>query len=480
MFEHFDNLRVRFAPSPTGYLHIGGARTALFNWLLARRHGGKFILRIEDTDELRSTEEAVGGILEGLHWLGLNWDEGPDVGGPHEPYFQSRRREIYHKYARTLIESGNAYFDTLTPPPAPGQKPAPQVGIDRRAYDAESRNAPPDSQLELFEKGAEFPLRIKCPQGTVSFQDAVRGEVAVNLDDVGDIVILKRNGGPVYNFTVVVDDADMAINLVLRGEDHISNTPKQLVIYNLLDLTPPKFAHVPLILGSDKKRLSKRHGATDILEYKTQGYLRDVMINFLALIGWNPGDDREVMSRDELVSAFSIGGLGASSGVYNQSKLDNFQGVHVRIMGVEDLSRLMQDFLPKEYTADREKYLEVVELLHDRIVKFSEAEHLMHYFFGEPRYNEKMVKKFLTDNPNREELFPIILENVEEADPFTAGQLEARFRLVSKLKKVGLGKLLQPVRVAVTGDRMSPGMFETLEVLGKDISLKRLRRYMAL
>ncbi len=477
MFELPEKLRVRFAPSPTGYLHIGGARTALFNWLLARRYGGTFILRIEDTDELRSTEESTGGILDGLRWLGLAWDEGPEIGGPHAPYFQSQRTAIYKNYARKLIETGNAYFDRVTKPPSPGEKPAPQVGIDRRAYDAESRNAPPEFHMELFDSNAGFPLRIKCPQGEASFHDAVRGVVTVNLDDVGDIVILKANGGPVYNFTVVVDDSEMEISLVLRGEDHISNTPKQLVIYELLGLEHPAFAHVPLILGEDKKRLSKRHGATDVLEYKAMGYLPDAMINFLALIGWNPGDDREIMSRDELVAAFSMEGLGASSGVYNQTKLDNFQGVHVRATGVDDVARIAARYLPAEYAADSAYYHKVVALLHDRIVRFAECEELMHYFFGEPRYSEDSVKKFLTENPDRENLFPAILENLEAASPFTAAQLEPRFRLLSTAKKAGLAKLLQPLRVAITGDKMSPGMFETLELIGREKSIERFKRF---
>jgi glutamyl-tRNA synthetase len=477
MIEPFDNLRVRFAPSPTGYLHIGGARTALFNWLIARKYGGKFVLRIEDTDELRSTEESLGGILKGMRWLGLHWDEGPEVGGPYAPYFQSERTEIYKRFARQLVESGNAYFDTVTPPPAPGEKTEPQVGGDKRAYDVESRNAPPEKQLEMFDAGAQYPLRIKCPRGEIGFSDIVRGDVKVNLHDVGDIVIIKRNGGPIYNYAVVVDDAHMKISLVLRGEDHISNTPKQLVIYSLLAIPPPKFAHVPLILGDDKKRLSKRHGATDVLEYKAQGYLPDAMLNFLALIGWNPGDDREIMSRDELVEAFSVGGIGASSGVYNQTKLDNFQGVHVRMTSVGDIARLLKAYPPAHYAADERKYHRVVELLHDRIVKFGEASELMHYFFDEPHFNEKSVGKHLVENPNKERFFSLILRNLEEADPFTAEQLEVRFRLLCELLKTGLGSLLQPVRVAVTGDVMSPGMFETLEVIGKPTAVARFKRF---
>ncbi len=472
-----DNLRVRFAPSPTGFLHIGGARTALFNWLLARRYGGKFILRIEDTDELRSTDESLGEILKGMRWLGLNWDEGPEVGGPHAPYFQSQRTALYRKYARQLIESGFAYFDTVTPPPAPGEKPVPQVNIDRRSYDLASRNAPPESQLELFDASAEFPLRIKCPHGEIGFHDMVRGDVQVNLDEIGDIVIIKRNGGPIYNYTVVCDDTDMQVTLVLRGEDHISNTPKQLVLYRLLGLAPPSFAHVPLILGEDKKRLSKRHGATDVLEYKEQGYMPDVMCNFLALIGWSPGDDREIMSRDELVSSFSLKGLGSSSGVYNQTKLDNFQGLHVRNTSVNDIARLVKPYVPSDYYADETQYLRVVGLLHDRIVKFSEAAELMHYFFEEPHYVEKSVKKHLEDNLEKATLFSVILRNLSEASPFTASVLEARFKLLSEVHNVGMGKLLQPIRVAVTGDVMSPGMFETLEVLGKKTAVERFARF---
>ncbi|MEP0813508.1 MAG: glutamate--tRNA ligase [bacterium] len=479
MFDVPENLRVRFAPSPTGYLHIGGARTALFNWLLARRYRGKFVLRIEDTDELRSTDESTGGILQGLRWLGLNWDEGPEVGGPHAPYIQSERKAMHLEYARRLVEAGAAYFDRKTPPPAPGEKPEPQIKIDRRAYDPESRSLPPAAQLEMFDAGAEFPLRIKCPHGKAEFRDAVRGSVVVDYDDVGDIVILKRNRGPVYNFTVVVDDAEMKINFVLRGEDHISNTPKQLAIYGLLEIEPPAFCHVPLILGEDKKRLSKRHGATDVLEYKAQGYLPDAMINFLALIGWNPGDDREIMSRDELVAAFSIDGLGASSGVYNAKKLDNFQGVHVRSTSPEDIARLLVPFVPETYRRESARYHKVVELLHDRIVKFSEAAELMRYFFEEPKYNDAAVKKFLTDNPDWPRLAPLVLDELKSAEPFTAEQLEPRFRLLCTRLSLGMAAVLQPVRVAVTGDKFSPGMFETLELLGRETAIERVGKFAA-
>ncbi len=477
MFEVPENPRVRFAPSPTGFLHIGGARTALFNWLIAKHYGGKFILRIEDTDEMRSSLESTGGILDGLKWLGLDWDEGPEIGGPHEPYMQSQRTDLYLKYARRLVEAGNAYYDLKTEPPKPGEPPAPQVNVDRRAYDPESRAATPESQLELFDGGAPHPLRIKCPLGEAVFEDAVRGEVRVDLDEVGDIIILKRNRSPVYNFSVTMDDAEMGIDLVLRGEDHISNTPKQLVIYELLDLAPPGFAHVPLILGQDKKRLSKRHGATDVLEYRDLGYLPDALVNFLALIGWNPGDDTEIMGREELVQKFSIKGLGQSSGIYNQSKLENFQGIHVRLVSPDNIAKLLKSHLPAEYFRDEVRFLSVVRLLHDRIVRFSEAGELMHYFFEEPRYSEKAVKKFLKENPDGERLFPRVLDVLEGCEPFKPALLEERFRELSDEFGVGLGKLLQPVRVAVTGDKFSPGMFETLEVVGKKLSVERFKRF---
>src|SRR5215471_2310329 len=273
--------RVRFAPSPTGYLHVGGARTALFNWLFARRHGGTFVLRIEDTDAQRSSWDMVAGIVDGLRWLGLDWDEGPDVGGPHAPYFQSQRLETYQSRAQALVEAGKAYQ----------------------------------------EEGA---VRFKVPPGQTRFHDLVHGDISFENEHIEDFVILRSDRQPTYHLSVVVDDIEMAITHVVRGDDHVSNTPKQVLLYDAFAAPVPQFAHVPLIMGPDKKRLSKRHGATSVMEYPRLGYIAEGMVNFLALLGWSPGGDRELLSRDELIELFMLEGISGGNAVFNVEKLDWF------------------------------------------------------------------------------------------------------------------------------------------------------------
>lgn len=295
--------RVRFAPSPTGYLHIGGARTALFNWLYARRHGGTFVLRIEDTDAERSSWEMVGGILDGLRWLGIDWDEGPEVGGPHAPYFQSERLEKYRAAAEALIASGHAFRD-------------------------------------------EGAIRFKVPEGTTRFADVVHGEVSFENDHIESFVILRSDGHPTYHLSVVVDDIDMAITHVVRGDDHVSNTPKQVLLYEALGSPVPVFAHVPLIMGPDKKRLSKRHGATSVIEYARLGYLPQAMVNFLALLGWSPGKgDREIFTREELIAAFALEGISGGNAVFNTEKLDWLNHRYLNALSDDELIASLRPLL---------------------------------------------------------------------------------------------------------------------------------------
>ena len=301
--------RVRFAPSPTGYLHVGGARTALFNWLFARRHGGTFVLRIEDTDAERSSWEMVAGIVDGLRWLGLDWDEGPDVGGPHAPYFQSQRTDLYREHAQALVREGKAYQD-------------------------------------------EGAVRFKVPPGQTRFHDLVHGAIEFENEHIENFVILRSDGLPTYHLSVVVDDIDMAITHVVRGDDHISNTPKQVLLYQAFGKPAPEFAHVPLIMGPDKKRLSKRHGATSVTEYERLGYLPEAMVNFLALLGWSPGGDREVLSRDELKQLFTLEGISGGNAVFNAEKLDWFNQQHIgRLQGGDLLQRI--EPAPPGYGATR-------------------------------------------------------------------------------------------------------------------------------
>jgi glutamyl-tRNA synthetase len=296
--------RVRFAPSPTGYLHVGGARTALFNWLYARRHGGVFVLRIEDTDVERSSSDMVTGILDGLTWLGLDWDEGPSVGGAHAPYFQSERLERYRAAAAALVAAGRAYYCFCSPDRLRDEREQAESRGDAWRYDRRCLSLSTSQIDALVAEGAPRAVRFRVPAGTTEFDDAVHGRIAFDGAAIEDFVVLRSDNHPTYHLSVVVDDADMGITLVIRGDDHISNTPKHVLLFEAMGAPVPRFAHVPLILGADKKRLSKRHGATSVMEYQRQGYLPEAMVNFLALLGWSPGDDREIMSRDELVASF--------------------------------------------------------------------------------------------------------------------------------------------------------------------------------
>jgi nondiscriminating glutamyl-tRNA synthetase len=315
-------MRVRFAPSPTGQLHVGNARTALFNWLLAHGKDGAFILRIEDTDAERSSRESEAGILEDLRWLGLDWDEGPDVGGPHGPYRQSERLHLYASYANELLASDHAYYCFCSPAKLDADRQQALASGQPPKYHGTCRNIVRDEALRRIDAGERPVIRFKVPESEeVRFQDLVRGEVVFNTDVIGDPVLVRSDGRPQYNFAVVVDDALMTMTHVLRGEDHISNTPRQLLIYEALGFTPPVFAHVAMVLGPDHTRLSKRHGATSVGEFRTKGFLPEALVNYLALLGWSPGDGDEIMPIEALAKRFELSGLGVSAGVFDEEKL---------------------------------------------------------------------------------------------------------------------------------------------------------------
>ena len=306
-------VRVRFAPSPTGYLHIGGARTALFNWLYARRQGGTFVLRIEDTDAERSSWDMVAGIVDGLRWLGLDWDEGPDIGGPHAPYFQSQRLDRYRAFAERLVAEGRAYYCYCTPDTLKQKREAAEAAGGGWAYDRTCCALTPAQVAEHEAAGTPRAIRFKVPAGQTAFTDLVHGPISFENTNIEDFVVLRSDAQPTYHLSVVVDDVDMRITHVIRGDDHISNTPKQVLLYQAFGSRIPAFAHVPLILGQDKKRLSKRHGATSVMEYPRLGYLPEAMVNFLSLLGWSPGTDQELFTRDELVRAFALEGSAAGT-----------------------------------------------------------------------------------------------------------------------------------------------------------------------
>jgi glutamyl-tRNA synthetase len=426
--------RLRFAPSPTGYLHVGGARTALFNWLYARRHGGAFILRIEDTDIERSQAELVTGILDGLRWLGIDWDEGPEIGGPHAPYFQSQRLDRYRAAAKQLLDSGHAFED-------------------------------------------DGAIRFKVPPGKTSFTDSVHGPIEFDNEHIESFVILRSDTHPTYHLSVVIDDIDMAITHVVRGDDHISNTPKQVLLYHAFGKTPPAFAHVPLIMGPDKQRLSKRHGATSVTEYEKQGYLPEAMFNFLALLGWGTGSNDELFTREELIQRFNLEAISGGNAVFNTEKLDWFNHQHLlRLDDAELIARLMPLFDEAGFLTNDLAWLNrVLTLLRPRAKRLTEFVDQARPFFVEPMdYDAEGIKKHLSVVGSREHI--LALRDVYAGTEWTEAELEKALRSLAEQRTVKAAALIHGTRLAVTGRMVSPGLFEMVVLVGQEGVLRRLEK----
>lgn len=475
--------RVRFAPSPTGYLHVGGARTALFNWLFARRQGGIFVLRIEDTDAERSSADMVTGILDGLTWLGLDWDEGPGVGGPHAPYFQSERLDRYRAAARDLVASGRAYID-FGGPAKRGDAAAEDDGTYERRYDREACLAvPPDEVARRLAAGEAHAIRFLVPPGETVFADLVHGDVRFDNAHIEDFVVLRSDGYPTYHLSVVVDDIDMAITHVVRGDDHISNTPKQVLLYQAFGAPVPHFAHVPLIMGPDKKRLSKRHGATSVMEYERQGYLPEAMVNFLALLGWSPGNDLEMMTTDELVRHFTLEGISTGNAVFNTEKLDWFNHQYLTRLSDDALVATLTPWLQRAHLwsddlADSRRgwFHEVLALLRPRAKRLGEFVEGARPFLAAPEaYDPDGAAKHLA-SPGLGAHLAALREAYAALEPFTEGPLEQTLRRVAEQRGVKAGALIHATRLAMTGRTVSPGLFEMLRLLGREQVAARLDR----
>jgi glutamyl-tRNA synthetase len=475
-------VRLRFAPSPTGYLHVGGARTALFNWLYVRRHGGAFVLRIEDTDVERSSADMVTGILESLTWLGLDWDEGPVVGGPHAPYFQTERLDRYRDAADRLVRSRHAYFCYCRPEDLKAKREAAQAQGGAWTYD---RTCLKLSAGEIAAReAAREPraIRFLVPPGRTTFVDLVHGPIDVEHATIEDFVVLRSDTYPTYHLSVVVDDAEMEITHVVRGDDHISNTPKQVLLYQALGAAIPAFAHVPLILGPDKKRLSKRHGATAVGEYEKQGYLPEAMVNFLALLGWSPGGDREVMSRAELVEAFTLEGISGGNAVFNPEKLDWFNQQHIlRLPAAEILARLRTDLAAAglwrdEFDrADQAWIARAIDLVKPRARRLTDIVSQLRPFIADwIERDPAAVLKYLSA-PDLQVPLAAWVERMRVVEPFDAAALEAALRDVAQTHGVKAGALIHATRVAVTGQAVSPGLFEVLELVGRNRVVSRLQ-----
>lgn len=459
-------VRVRFAPSPTGYFHIGGVRTALFNWLFARHNNGVFILRIEDTDQSRSTEESIEAIIDGMKWLGLDWDEGP--------YRQTERIDLYREHVERLLEEGKAYYCYCTPEELEERRK--QALAEKRVpkYDGRCRN------LTSPISGREPAVRFKAPEeGETVVNDLVKGRVVYENIQLDDLIIMRSDGWPTYNLCVVVDDATMDITHVIRGDDHLNNTPRQIQLYQAFGYRIPEFAHLPMILGHDRTRLSKRHGATSVTAYREMGYLSDALINYLARLGWSHGD-QEVFSREELIEKFSLDHVGKSAAIFNPDKLLWLNSHYIAHMEAGDLTRRLRPFLVKERlieentALDEEWMRKIIDSLRERCRTLVEMASAASYFFKkEIEIDPEAAKKFLV--PENKEILEDITAGIEALSDLSESNVEKLFRSVMEKRGLKMGKVAQPVRVALTGRTVSPGIYEVIDILGKEKTLRRLK-----
>ncbi|AJE03140.1 glutamate--tRNA ligase [Geobacter pickeringii] len=459
-------VRLRFAPSPTGYLHVGGARTALFNWLLARKQGGTFVLRIEDTDVARSTQESVDAILQGMEWLGLDWDEGP--------FYQSERFPVYKEFVEKLLAEGKAYKCYCTPEELEERRELAMREGRKPKYDGTCRNR----TGELPDR--PYTVRFKAPyEGVTAFDDLIKGRIAFNNEELDDLIIQRSDGTPTYNFVVVIDDATMGITTVIRGDDHVNNTPRQILLYEALGYPVPRFAHVPMILGADKTRLSKRHGATSVMAYRDMGFLPEAMVNYLVRLGWSHGDE-EIFSRDDLIEKFSIEAVGKSAGVFNPDKLLWLNHHYIKESAPERLAELLVPFL-KERGVDPAagpRLPLVVKTLQERSRTMVEmADGAIFYYKGDFAYEEQAAAKHFV--PDAAPLLAALAGKLEALADFSQTGIEALFKEFIAYKGIKLGQVGPAVRVALCGGTASPGIYEVVEALGREETVARLRRAVA-
>lgn len=476
--------RVRFAPSPTGHLHIGGARTALFNYLFTRHNGGAFILRVEDTDRERSTSEAVKHIIDGMRWLGLDWDEGPEAGGGHGPYFQTERLDIYKEHADRLLASGKAYRCFCTPDELAAKREAAQKAGLPPKYDKSCRDKPAGEAAARAEN-EPCVIRFAIPEtGEIVIDDIVKGEVTFQTQLLDDFVILKSDGMPTYNFAAVVDDYLMEITHVIRGDDHISNTPRQILLYGALGFgSPPKFAHMSMTLGPDGARLSKRHGATAVIDYKAKGYLPDALVNYIAFLGWSPGTTKEVFTRDELIKEFTLERVGKSANIFDYDKLLWMNGEYIRMKPLDELLPLVMPFLKEagyasdDMSGNQAAYVKaVVGLEQERLKLLAEIADATSFFFTDDfEYDEAAWQKIMT----QEHVPPYLIDlkgKLETIESFDAATIEAMMRQMAEERGLKTAQAFHPLRVSVSGRMQGPSLFHMVEVLGRDRVVTRVQR----
>ncbi|MBU1146001.1 glutamate--tRNA ligase [Patescibacteria group bacterium] len=489
-----EELRVRIAPSPTGYLHVGTARIALFNYLFAKNQGGKFILRIEDTDLERSDEKFTKEIIESLHWLGINYDEGPDVGGDFGPYRQSERLKTYKKYLQQLLDENKAYYCFCTEEELEVERQAQTKRGEPPIYSGRCANLNAEQIKKSHDEGKKSIIRFRMPNIKIIFEDMIKGVLEFETRLIGDITIAKNLETPLYNFAVVIDDETMKISHVIRGEDHISNTPKQIAMIEALEFKKPKYAHLPLTLAPDKTKLSKRHGATAIADYRAMGYLPEALINFMAFMGWNPKTDQEFFTKEELVKIFSMANINKAAAIFNIEKLNWLNGHYIRQM---DLSSLTEKCIPylenanlingvgagewnimkTDEAINLDQLKKIIALEQERLVKLDDLPELVSFFLKKELTFDKdlLLWKKMTAAETAEHLSEVekLLANIDKKN-FTKENLEKEIKKLIEKDKLGVGETLWPLRVALTGLKASPPPFEVAEILGKEKTLQRI------
>lgn len=480
-------VRVRFAPSPTGYMHVGNVRSALFNYLLARHHGGKFILRIEDTDRSRFQEDALREIFESLRWLGLDWDEGPEKDGDVGPYFQSERIDLYKKHAGRLVEAGHAYYCFCTPQRLRKMREEQeQAGMPRvSGYDGHCRDLPADEARARVERGEDHVVRLKIPyDANVVFKDVIRGHIEYKTEVIEDFVIMKSDGFPTYHLANVIDDHFMRISHVMRGDEWITSTPKHVLMYEAFGWEPPVFAHLPVILASNGGKLSKRKGAASVSDFRNGGYLPEALFNFLVLLGWSPGDDREKMERHEIIEAFSLDQVSAKSSVFDEKKLEWMNGLYMHERSVDslvpDVLRLLKEkgHVPEQTGPDDARVRTVVGLMKNRSKRINDIADSSAYFFHDPKeYEDKAVKKHFKSGAA--DTLRMLAGKFREVEAFDKESLEKLFREHVEETGISAGKLIHPTRLAVSGVGFGPGLFELVEALGRETVLRRMKSAVA-
>ena len=483
-------VRVRFAPSPTGYLHVGGARTALFNWLFARHNGGAFVLRIEDTDAARFKPEFVNGIYDALRWLKIDWDEGPDVGGPHRPYVQSERASLHRQAAEKLRDDGRAYecFCGVAEAPSASDESDDEPADDKPAADKAADDKPeqcrcdalPQAERDARRARGRAALRFRVdPARAVTVSDLIRGEVTFPAGTIGDFVIVKSDGNPLYNFAATVDDYTMAITHVIRGEEHLANTPKQLLLYEALGWKPPQMAHLPIILNEQRRKLSKRDGATFVSDYRDLGYLPEALVNFLALLGWSPGDNRELMTLDEMVRDFRLEDVVKHPAIFDVAKLSWMNKEYLKdlplAVAADRILELLPKRMPEADRTQREHVERATALLLDRVRTLADIIDQGAYFFtdGPMEPTSEALDKHCKA-PQTPALLRAVREALAAAPGFAESDVETTIRALAERTGVKAAAYIHPLRVALTGQAVSPGIFEVTSVIGRDVSLRRI------